>query len=365
MAKYQDTVEILIQARDEARREMQGIRQEVARTRDEIGGDVGIVANAAKLHHALQKVSAAADGVKTGMAATRGIMLGLEGDSEGMVESFKQMGFGIGEVVNQVDQLAELIANRLHGVTKEMIDAEEEANREHAERVKLQQQQNASAEKARLALSDLNRLQFDQLQMLSTKGEAEKADLESRMRVIGVQKQLNALLDTASKDVSEQNRNRAKLLADQISANTLAIEQRKAEIREEKAKTAELEKQKQLLEQHRDAERSYIQMSMRKVREFATNALKGQLDDLREQVASVASRGSTISLGNQSGRFVTGLRDQAANREDPMIRAQQQLRESFERKIDELKGAIDQVNGKIRGDGIELVPVNIAPGVNL
>lgn len=365
MAKFQDTVEILIQARDEARRELQGIRQEVAKTRDELGGKAGVVANAAKLHHALQKVSAATDGIKTGMAAIRGIAQGLDGDSEGMVESFKQLGFGIGEVVNQADQLFDLLANKIYGVTEELLELEQKQNAEHAGRVRLQRQQNANAEKARLVLNKQLRDQSIEIGLLEAATDQEKEQIQANERLTQARHRAYELLATGEKDISKLNRERVKSLVNQVLINATLIEQRKAEINEEKRKTEELKKQQQILEQQRETERAFIQSTMERLRSFATDALKGQLQKLRDEASAIAARGATISLGQQSGRFATGLRDQQASREDPMIQEQRKLRESFDRKIEDLARQIKEMNKRISGGNIRLIPLTFNAGASL
>lgn len=362
MAKYQDTVEILIQARDEARRELQGIRGEVAKTRKEIGGQAGIVAGAAKLHHALQKVSAVTDGIKTGMAGLRGIIKGADGDTEGMVESFKQLGFGIGEVVTQADMLFETLGNKLYGVTEEMLELEKKRAAEHGKSVKLQQQQNAEAAKSRSTLFETVRMQSVELRMLNARSDEDKERLAANQRLIEVQKKVSELRAAAEKDISKQERDRGNALADQVLINADLIEQAKEKARQEKAAADEMERQKKAAEQVRASRRDTVNTAIKSFRKMVVDELRGQLDEVRDQIGSIAQRGSTISLGSQSGRFVSGLRDRQAQREDPIVAEQRKLKESLEREAEKLRQQLDTLNKKIGGDNVKLIPMTIGGG---
>lgn len=365
MAKYQDTVEILIQARDEARRELQGIRAEIGKTRDDISSDSGVVAGAAKLHHALQKVGAAADGVKSAMAATRGIMQGLDGDTEGMVESFKQLGFGIGEVVNQADLLFTMFGERFYGVTQDMIDAEQKQNAAHAKNVAQQNQRNAIAMKARRELEAT-------ISTLSRQIAIERGGNDERMKSIQILiehedqlKKLRRVYGQTTIDISAANRERGRQLSNQVEQMLMTVRVLKQQAISEENKTKEMEKQKKLQQEMADAQRTFIVKAMDNVRNLATNALKGRLKELRDEAASISGRSSTISLGSQSGRFVTGLRDQQARREDPIIRKQQELKESIERKADEIKQILDNLSESLQGNGTTLIPLNLNAGGGL
>lgn len=193
-------------------------------------GEGGVVAQAAALHHSLQRIGAAAEMAKTAMAGMDGILKGAAGDTEGMVESFKQLGFGIGEVVARLDTLADTISNRIYGVTQEMLDEEQRLNAEHARRVELQKRQAAEAEKARQGMADTIVGQSKALQLLEATTDAEKARIEANHRLGEVQKRVLAQLGKANKDISEEERKRAKAQAEQILMNADAIEKKKQEI---------------------------------------------------------------------------------------------------------------------------------------
>ncbi|UCF47982.1 MAG: hypothetical protein JSU89_12555 [Myxococcales bacterium] len=192
-------------------------------------GEGGVVAQAAALHHSLQRIGAAAEMAKTAMAGMDGILKGAAGDTEGMVESFKQLGFGIGEVVARLDTLADTISNRIYGVTQDMLDEEQRLNAEHARRVELQKRQAAEAEKARQGMADTIVGQSKALQLLEATTDAEKARIEANHRLGEVHKRVLAQLAKANKDISEEERKRAKAQAEQILMNAHAIEQKKQE----------------------------------------------------------------------------------------------------------------------------------------
>ena len=193
-------------------------------------GDGGVVAQAAALHHTLQRIGAAGEMAKTAMAGMNGILKAANGDAEGMVESFKQLGFGIGEVVNQLDQIADTIGNRIYGVTQDMLDEEQRLNAEHEKREALQKRQNAEAEKSRQGMLDTIAGQSKSLELLEATTDAEKARIEANHRLAEVQKRLLAQLGKADKDTSELEREKAKAMAEQITINADAIEKKREEI---------------------------------------------------------------------------------------------------------------------------------------
>lgn len=371
MAKFQDTVEILIQARDEARRELQGIRQEVAKTRDELSGGSGIVANAARLHHALQKIGATTDGIKSGIAVVRGLIVGARGDSEGMLEAFKQIGFGIGEVINQADMLSKALEDvffEARDIGRLAVDFDKLMAISEVEAKRVEDSRSAQAQ-----LRERIRLQSLEFELLNASSDEEKERIRSQQKINQVLKEAFDLRKQVDELSTESHI--GKRLAERLVLNATLIEQRKQELRQQKAaaleeakKTAELEKQKRLLEEQREAsreaQREYIRNTMAQIKAFATNVLRGRLEELRRQAASIAPRESTISLGQQSGRFATGLRDQQAAREDPMIQEQRKLRESFDRKIEDLARQIKEMNKRISGRNIRLIPLTINAGAS-
>lgn len=243
-------------------------------------GEGGVVAQAAALHHSLQRIGAAAEMAKTAMAGMDGILKGAAGDTEGMVESFKQLGFGIGEVVARLDTLADTISNRIYGVTQDMLDEEQRLNAEHARRVELQRRQNAEAEKARQGMADTIVGQSKALQLLEATTDAEKARIEANHRLGEVHKRVLAQLAKANKDISEEERKRAKAQAEQILMNAHAIEQKKQEKAISEKVAAELQTEAMAERLHgkegKELEKEHIKIAYEK-------RLK-ELKDLGEQI---------------------------------------------------------------------------------
>jgi len=193
-------------------------------------GDGGVVAQAAALHHSLQRIGAAGEMAKTAMAGMDGILKGAAGDTEGMVESFKQLGFGIGEVVARLDTLADTISNRIYGVTQEMLDDEQKRAEEHENLKRLQNQQADAAEKARDATKEMLRQQSQELELLEASSEADKRRIESNRRLSEAQAKAIDLMGKHSELHLAAHGETAKSLAEQIILNADAIEKKRQEI---------------------------------------------------------------------------------------------------------------------------------------
>lgn len=245
-------------------------------------GDGGVVAQAAALHHSLQRIGAAAEMAKTAMAGMDGILKGAAGDTEGMVESFKQLGFGIGEVVARLDTLADTISNRIYGVTQDMLDEEQRLNAEHAKRVELQKRQAAEAEKARQGMADTIVGQSKALQLLEATTDAEKARIEANHRLGEVHKRVLAQLAKANKDISEEERKRAKAQAEQILMNAHAIEQKKQENEQKKQEKALSEKVAAELQTEAMAERLHGKEGKELEKEQIKIAYEKRLKELKD-----------------------------------------------------------------------------------
>ena len=255
-------------------------------------GEGGVVAQAAALHHSLQRIGAAAEMAKTAMAGMDGILKGAAGDTEGMVESFKQLGFGIGEVVARLDTLADTISNRIYGVTQDMLDEEQRLNAEHARRVELQKRQAAEAEKARQGMADTIVGQSKALQLLEATTDAEKARIEANHRLGEVHKRVLAQLAKANKDISEEERKRAKAQAEQILMNAHAIEQKKQEKAISEKVAAELQTEAMAERLHgkegKELEKEHIKIAYEKrLKELKDLGEQLDFDDNKTQIFKI------------------------------------------------------------------------------
>jgi hypothetical protein len=368
MAKFQDTVEILIAARDQATAEMRKVRQEVRATRAELGEQAGVVAGAAKFHATMLKVGAAAEGVKSTLVAGRAVTQAMTGDFESARESLKEMGFGIGEMVRQAEAIGTTIGFAIEGVTAEMLEAEAELSKSHEARLKAQERAD---EMARRAGRELMRITIERrraAQLASAATEEDRAALELAFQRRDAEQRISELRQQAA------NARKGGGLREQVAQLALL-----ASIADEEARLAErraegIKRQNELLKEQADAAREVLEArreeariardaQRERVRDFFVGSLRGTLASLREQRASIAGRGSTVSLGSQSGRFVQGLRDQAADRE---ARFQQDVARKIgdmDRNIKAVEQAINKILNAMTGsDQVRLIPASFGAG---